>query len=124
MKKGSDAKLLAILKKIESQLKLLNEKVDLIVEAKSENLDKPRIQEGSLEKFNLPLDVVALLALPDHLRKTAVVMCDIQEATAEMVSEKTGRKRATESACLNQLVRMGYLRKKRRGLDVFFFFEE
>ena len=66
------------------------------------------------------LDVATLLSLSDHLRKTAMVMLELEEATAEMVAERTGRRRATESDCLNQLVRMGYLQKRREGLKVFF----
>ena len=66
------------------------------------------------------LDVMSLLSLPDHLRKTATVLCSLGEATAEEVAERTGRARAVESSYLNQLVRMGYLKKERRGRRVLF----
>jgi len=66
------------------------------------------------------LDVMSLLSLPDHLRKTATVLCSLGEATAEKVAERTGRARAVESSYLNQLVRMGYLKKERRGRRVLF----
>jgi len=75
----------------------------------------------SVEKVEYKtLDVMSLLSLPDHLRKTATVLCDLGEATAEEVAERTGRARAVESSYLNQLVRMGYLKKERRGRRVLF----
>lgn len=66
------------------------------------------------------LDVMALLSLPDHLRKTATVANELGKSTADEVAKKTGRARAVESGYLNQLVRMGYLKKERRGRNVFF----
>ena len=66
------------------------------------------------------LDVMTLLALPDHLRKTASIVCDEGRITAGEVSDMTQRSRAMESGYLNQLVRMGYLRKDRGGRRVYF----
>lgn len=62
-----------------------------------------------------------LLKLPDHLRNTMLAMIELKEATANMVAEKTGKARAMESCYLNQLTRMGLLRKKRRQRKVFFY---
>jgi len=67
-----------------------------------------------------PLDVMTLLSLPDHRRKTATVTSNLGKATAEEISEKTERARAVESGYLNQLVRMGYLKKERVGRRVLF----
>ncbi len=80
-----------------------------------------RIEAGDLE--NSPLDVVTLLSLPDHLRKTAMVLCKEGEAIADQVAKKTGRARAVESGYLNQLCTMGYVKKKRKGRDVYFYVE-
>lgn len=66
------------------------------------------------------LDVMTLLSLPDHLRKTATVVSSIGRGTAEEISKRTTRARAVESGYLNQLVRMGYLNKKRIGRNVVF----
>jgi hypothetical protein len=66
------------------------------------------------------LDVMTLLALPDHLRKTATVTSKLGRATADEISENTDRARAVESGYLNQLVRMGYLKKEREGRRVLF----
>ncbi len=66
------------------------------------------------------LDVMTLLSLPDHLRKTATVTSKLGRATADDISDDTSRARAVESGYLNQLVRMGYLKKERDGRKVLF----
>ena len=66
------------------------------------------------------LDVVTLLELPDHLRKTAVALSKLGEARAQDVAEITGRERAVESSYLNQLARLGYVKKIRRKHEVWF----
>ncbi|RLF10699.1 MAG: transcriptional regulator [Thermoprotei archaeon] len=66
------------------------------------------------------LDVLSLLKLPDHLRKTAMALDKLGEGTADDVARITGRERAVESGYLNQLARMGYVRKKRVGKKVMF----
>ncbi|HEX68764.1 hypothetical protein CW707_01325 [Candidatus Bathyarchaeota archaeon] len=68
-----------------------------------------------------PLDVMTLLSMPDHLRKTAMTVCRLGRATAEDVAEQTHRARAVESAYLNQLVIMGHLKKERVGRKAYFY---
>ena len=65
----------------------------------------------------LTLSPSTLLTLPDHLRKTAVILCQLGEATAADVAARSGRARAAESDYLNQLARMGVVRKKRKGRE-------
>jgi hypothetical protein len=116
--------MLEYLRKICAEVVELNRKLDVILEnlKKSSGLSGPRlVQVADSEPL---LDVPTLLTLTDHLRKTAMVMLELRKASAEMVAEKTGRRRATESDCLNQLVRMGYLKKERKGLDVLFYVDE
>ena len=62
-----------------------------------------------------PLEVsdTELLSLPDHLRKTYMIVADRGECEATVVSNLTGRCRAVESNYLNQLARMGWLNKRR-----------
>lgn len=72
------------------------------------------------EKTKTPLDVDVLLSLSDHLRKTAIAVSTRGSATAKEVANDTGRTRAAESDYLNQLVKMGYLSKKRQGRTVYF----
>lgn len=53
-----------------------------------------------------------------------LAMYKLGEATAEDLSDETSRLRAVESACANQLTRMGYLKKKRIGRKVYFQIQE
>jgi hypothetical protein len=69
----------------------------------------------------LALSPSTLLSLPDHLRKTAVIVCNLKEASANEVAARSGRARAAESDYLNQLVRMGHLKKKRKGRESYFY---
>lgn len=103
-----------LLEKIRENLEQLNEKVDVMIEIQKH--DKRGIPE------NLPeaLDVMTLLSLPDHLRKTAITLCKLEKATANEVSEQTKRARAVESGYLNQLVIMGYMKKERQGRKAYF----
>jgi ArsR family transcriptional regulator, lead/cadmium/zinc/bismuth-responsive transcriptional repressor len=104
-----------LLEKIREHLEQLNEKIDVMIE----------IQKHGHHELpeNLPeaLDVMTLLSLPDHLRKTAVTLCKLERATADEVSEQTKRARAVESGYLNQLVVMGYLKKQRDGRKAYFY---
>ena len=76
----------------------------------------PPVEEIKLKT----LDVMTLLSLPDHLRKTATAVCSLGKATAKEIAGNTKRARAVESGYLNQLVRMGYLKKERKGREVLF----
>jgi len=106
-----------ILQKIKESLDRLNEKLDVMIEIQ---------KHSQKESEALPdvLDVMTLLSLPDHLRKTAVTISRLDQATAEEVADQTRRARAVESGYLNQLVMMGYLKKERRGRKAYFFIEK
>ena len=106
-----------ILEKIKESLDRLNEKIDVMIEIQ---------KHGHRENPDIPdvLDVMTLLSLPDHLRKTAVTLCKLGQATADAVAEQTKRARAVESGYLNQLVIMGYLKKERRGRKAYFYVEK
>ena len=106
-----------ILMKIKESLDQLNEKMDVMIEIQKHG------QRIDTEITDV-LDVMTLLSLPDHLRKTAVTLCKIGEATADEVAEQTKRARAVESGYLNQLVIMGYLRKERRGRKAYFYVDK
>ena len=109
-----------LLEKIRESLDKMNEKMEVFIELqKSEQ--KP---ENMLPGLPETLDVMTLLSLPDHLRKTAIALCKLGEATADEVAENTKRARAVESGYLNQLVIMGYLKKERRGRQTYFFVEK
>jgi len=86
-------------------------------EVSAEKPEKKYYLEG------LPLESGALMSMPDHLRKTALILCHVPEATADEIALKTGRARAVESDYLNQLVTLGHIRKRRRGRRVYFYVE-
>ncbi len=106
---------LQILEKIRENLERLNEKIEVMIELqKHGRKDIQTIPEA-------PLDVMTLLSMPDHLRKTAMTVCKLGRATAEEIAQQTHRARAVESAYLNQLVIMGYLKKERKGRKAYFY---
>lgn len=107
-----------ILQKIKESLDQLNDKIDVMIEIQRHNQKEAQIMPDGT------LDVMTLLSLPDHLRKTAVTLCKLGEGTADQIAELTKRARAVESGYLNQLVLMGYLRKERRGRKAYFYAEK
>ena len=116
----SSKKPLTILEKIEESLERLNDKMEVMIEIQRNNgndsnpKNTPFLPDASL-------DVMTLLSMPDHLRKTAMTICRCGRATAEEISSQTTRARAVESAYLNQLVIMGYLKKQRKGRKAYFY---
>ncbi len=109
---------LQILEKIRDNLERLNEKMEIIIE-----LQRQGRRDVQAIPQEAPLDVMTLLSMPDHLRKTAMTVCRLGRATAEEVAQHTRRARAVESAYLNQLVIMGYLKKERNGRKAFFYID-
>jgi len=115
--RGSQKNATQILERIREGLDRLNEKMDVVIEIQ---------RHGQRDNESIPdvLDVMTLLSLPDHLRKTAVTLCKLNQATADEVAGQTKRARAVESGYLNQLVLMGYVKKERRGRKAYFFVEK
>jgi hypothetical protein len=109
---------IAILEKIEESLERLNQKMEVIIEIQKNGSDN---QRSALALPDASLDVMTLLSMPDHLRKTAMAICRCGRGTAEEIAGQTSRARAVESAYLNQLVIMGYLKKERVGRKAYFF---
>jgi len=105
---------LKVLEKIRENLERLNEKMEIMIELQK------RGKKGVQPLPEAPLDVMTLLSMPDHLRKTAMTLCRLGRATAEDVAEQTHRARAVESGYLNQLVIMGHLKKERKGRKAYF----
>lgn len=80
------------------------------IEKSFSNLNPPQIQIPQSE----------FISLPDHLRKTYIIVASKGECDAAKVSNQTGRCRAIESNYLNQLSRMGWLNKRRINRSVNF----
>ena len=115
---GIGKKHLAVLEKVKDNLEKLNQKMDVLIELR-------QASDHGIQKLpDAPLDVITLLNMPDHLRKTAISICRNGRATAEEISNQTNRARAMESAYLNQLVIMGYLKKSRKGKKTYFYIEK
>ncbi len=117
----SSKKPLTILEKIEESLEKLNDKMEVMIELQKNTSGPSQRIEPTLPDASL--DVMTLLSMPDHLRKTAMTICRAGKATAEEIAEQTTRARAVESAYLNQLVIMGYLKKERKGRKAYFFID-
>jgi len=107
---------IVVLEKIRDNLERLNEKIEIMIELQKH--DRKDLQPTLTDA---PLDVMTLLSMPDHLRKTAMTVCRLGRATADEIAEQTKRARAVESAYLNQLVIMGHLKKERNGRKAYFF---
>jgi len=121
----SNKKPISILEKIEESLEKLNDKMEVMIEIqKNGNENGNNNQKATLSLPDASLDVMTLLSMPDHLRKTAMTICRCVRATAEEISQQTKRARAVESAYLNQLVIMGYLKKERKGRKAYFFIDK
>lgn len=110
-------------------LNSINEKLENILDLNAKLL---RINEELLEKtdkktsspkFGKEPDAMEILNLPLALRKTIMVLYKLEKATADDLALETKRLRAVESAAANELVRMGFIKKKREGREVYFFIE-
>lgn len=109
--------------KEQRRLERIEEKIDFIIKM----IQEQTAGMGSVDVPSQKLDVslsapisVYLLKLPDSLRQTMLAMDKLKEATTSMVAKSTGRSRSVESIHLNQLERMGYIEKFRKGRKVFF----
>lgn len=118
-----------LLENVVEQIRLASKKLDLLIDL-NEKILKMQVQQHNVAIKNVSVletrpmpDSMSLLSLPMSLRKTVMVLYKLEKATAEGLAKETGRLRAVESSAANQLVRMGYLSKKREGRDVYFFID-
>ena len=116
------------LKSLIKYLQEINRKLDTIIQQNERILSSQRIckNNSSLivdERFHAIPDVLTLLSLPSSLRKTILAIYKLGEATAEDISRETNRLRAVESDHANALVRLGLVKKRRKGRKVYFYIE-
>jgi len=76
--------------------------------------DKPDLRKLDKEKL------IRLMELPNHLRETMLAVIALEEGTATDVSGQTGKSRSSESDYLNQLERMGYLKRRYSTRKIYF----
>ncbi|MFX0116300.1 MAG: hypothetical protein ACFFB3_17250, partial [Candidatus Hodarchaeota archaeon] len=71
-----------------------------------------------LESEIRPLDIFALLSLPENLQETAkaLLRTGVEEIKPAIVAKETGRSQETELAHLEELVVLGFLKKGTNGL--------
>lgn len=109
--------------KEQKRLQRIEEKLDLVIKVLQENFSPTREIEVPSHKMDVALSApisVYLLKLPDSLRQTMLAMDRLKEASTSIVAKTTGRSRSVESIHLNQLERMGYIEKYRKGRKIFF----
>jgi ArsR family transcriptional regulator, lead/cadmium/zinc/bismuth-responsive transcriptional repressor len=91
---------------VTKSLQKINENINEIIHSLKTDLAKAN--SGSFEPS-------VMLEFPDHMRITVRALLELGRATAEEVSKKTRRSRPLESSYLNQLMRMGYVEKEKKG---------
>ena len=104
------------------RLKKLEEIVEQI-QNKYENFEirqPPPLRERTNQLSPQAILEIDSMNLPDSLRKTMLTMVKLKEATPEEVAKETNRTRGLENIYLNQLERMGYIEKVKKGKRVYF----
>jgi DNA-binding transcriptional ArsR family regulator len=104
-------------------LQRIERKLESLMKIIEENLPPTKDMNILPMKVDVPARVpinVYLMRLPDSLRLTIFAMDRLKEATTSQVAKETGRSRSVESIHLNQLERMGYLEKYRKGRKIYF----
>ncbi len=104
---------------IVDSLEEMNSKLNRVIELLECN-GSHSVEDKAFFSETETLDVIKLLSLPDHLRRTATTLFEIGPATADEIARKTSKERAVESNYLNQLVRMKHVKKYREGRKVYF----
>ena len=113
----------AALMRIEKEFALVKNHLEEMISLQKEILEKlspKKMTEEIDENSSNGLSVSVLLKLPDHLRKTMIALSKLIEGRADEVANITGRARAIESGYLNQLVRLGYVKKVRKKHQIYF----
>lgn len=121
-----------VLEKLEKEIATIKMLLEQIMASQQELIEKSKgaytpasySQGDSDAVVEDGLDVGILLRLPDHLRKTMLALAKLIEGRADEVAQITGRARAIESGYLNQLMRLGYVRKIRRKHQIYFALSE
>ena len=113
------------LSRIEKEVASMRSSLEQVMALQKEILEKlsagQKVQEvANDDGSSTNISVGILLKLPDHLRKTMIALSKLIEGRADEVANITCRARAIESGYLNQLVRLGYVKKVRRKHQIYF----
>ncbi|MBW2637758.1 MAG: transcriptional regulator [Deltaproteobacteria bacterium] len=99
---------------VAERLKLIEERLGVLERLVA------RGSTGTSKALTSTISIDNLLSLPSSLQKTMMAIQELKEGTANEVAEVTERSRSVETIYLNQLARMGYLTRQRRGHRVYF----
>ena len=110
----------ALLVRLIDEVHQINQKIGKVLNTQEDFLQKLTKKESD-KKIKLDPDMLTLFSLPSALRKTVIALYKLEKATADDLSNETKRLRAVESASANQLVRMGFVSKKREGRKAYFY---
>lgn len=117
-------KLEEISQKLEKISEAMDEALRILQSIGSLQMPEPLRPMSRGRDFSDRNEVSLLLSLPDHLRTTMEVVKQLGKATSEHVAQRTLRAKSLESSYLNQLTRLGYLRKQRVSRKIFFSLHE
>lgn len=78
----------------------------------------PGLNYGEPEVEGKHLDAIAILSLPNHLRRSALAILKISKGHVSSISEITGNDENVESTYLEELTKMGYLRKQKTKSEI------
>lgn len=102
------------------RLKKLEEAMQQIKDKFEEIETKPPNQDKTDQLSSQAILEIDFMNLPDSLRKTMIAIAKLKEATPEEVAQQTNRTRGLENIYLNQLERMNYIEKIKKGKRVYF----
>ncbi|MFH0897830.1 MAG: hypothetical protein V1850_07300 [Candidatus Bathyarchaeota archaeon] len=103
------------------RLKKLEEVVKQIQKRFEELQIKPTSPKERISQLSTQAIIeIDSMNLPDSLRKTMMIIIKLRETTPEEVAKETNRTRGLENIYLNQLERIGYVEKVKKGKRVYF----
>jgi predicted transcriptional regulator len=98
---------------VEARLQLIEQRLSVLEKILVRKNNNPTLTTTSIS-------IDDLLSLTDSLQKSMLAIQDLEDATTTEIAEKTGRSRSVETIYMNQLARLGYVNKERRGRKIFF----
>ncbi len=102
--------------KVETRLTRIEERLAVL----EKFFARTGIMEERVSTSELSPSIRDLLNLPDTLRRTLLALQSLGEATSEEVAGKTERTRSIETVYLNQLSRLKYVTRNRKGRKVYY----
>jgi len=99
------------------KLSMTVDEAELIYKVVGEHLQRI---ESKIDKLHASLTPMSNPTLTEQARKTLMAVNKLGKADASKVAELTGRTRSAESRYLNDLTRLGLLKKQKEGRTAYF----